>query len=87
MALELRKALVECAEVIDPSRDLSPLLGELQRELGRRGLAMAGVAPRRKAGGRVERQVHATQVDQQPEVLDVLVAIIPIPVLLARGGR
>ena len=62
---------VEGLEPGDPVGDLGAPLADHPGQLGGRVRAVPGVAPARDPGGILERQIEASQVDDQAQVLDV----------------
>ena len=87
MPLEPREGGVERLEAGDTVRDDRPAIRDQPRQLARRLGAVARVAPRRDLRRVVERDVEAAEVDQQPQVLDVGLAVVAVVVVAAAPAR
>ncbi len=87
MSAQHREALIEGLETGDAigDRDAS-LLDEPRQFLCRLG-AVPGMAPAGDPCRVVQRKVESTEVDQQTEMLDIGVPVLPVVVLTPRRAR
>jgi hypothetical protein len=87
MTLEVRQSRIQGSETRDPVGDVRPSLpdesGQLRRAVG----TVPGVAPAGDLAGVPERHVEPAKVDQQPQMLDVRVAVVAVGVVAAGGAR
>ena len=80
MPLKPCKPDVEFHEASDPFRDLGSTVGDQPRQRAARVGAMARVAPGGDASRVLQWDVQTTKIDEQPEMLDIGLLILAVPI-------
>lgn len=86
MSPETGEARIKRLQPRDPIGDVGPALLDEPRQVGCHVGAVSCMTPAGNPRGVLERNIEAAEVDEEPEMLDVLVAVLSI-VIVPTGRR
>jgi hypothetical protein len=87
VAGERRQLVVEGTQAGEPASDIGTALGDERGQLGGRLRAVAGMTPARDPGRIRQGHIQPPELDEQPQVLDILLVVLAICVVATGRTR